>query len=178
MKRFLQLCLFSAVVASAISCSQPKEWTEQQRAEFFTYLDPYRQMIYLSEMTDPEFMLFTGDISTEAEEAYPVYTNFIVMPALSDTLDMWVVTSIVEQLDADAENMRYLYPYRTLIEQGVLPEGMDHRERMSFYSCFADKVDNHFESLEGFFFAVITNSLDQNIITEMQKECAAEFSEQ
>lgn len=132
MKRFLLPALALLLVAS---CNTPREWHEQQRAEFLTSLDDYRQMIYLNEFSDPEFVIFTTDLSGEIETSYPVYTEFIAMPALSDTIDMWVVETIVDQLNADAQNMRYLYPYRTLVAQGILPMGLSHQERMSFYKC-------------------------------------------
>ncbi len=157
------------------ACSQPREWNEMQRAEFMASLDDYREMIYLNDLTDAEFVVFTGDLSSDVEEAYPVYTQFVVMPSLSDTIDMWVVTSIVDDIDADATNMRHLYPYRNLVMQGVLPVGLDHAERMNFYACFAQKVDAQFDSLEAFFYAVITNSIDPNVITKMQNECASEL---
>ena len=48
------------------------------------------------------------------------------MQGVDDTVDMVVVSTIVDELDADAHNMRHIYPYRALVAQGVLPAGLDH----------------------------------------------------
>ncbi len=175
MKKIYSAILVIAIFCSLASCSQPKEWTQLQRAEFISSLDDYREMIYLNDLNDAEFVVFTGDLSSDIEQAYPAYTQFIMMPSLSDTLDMWVVTTIVDQIDADAANMRHLYPYHTLVMQGILPAGLDHAARLNFYNCFADKVNAYFESLEAFFYDVITNSIDPNIITKMQNDCASDL---
>ncbi|MFR9524025.1 MAG: hypothetical protein SNH94_05580 [Rikenellaceae bacterium] len=175
MKKILLLSLLAFLVTLFIGCSKPTKWTQVQRDEFITSLDPYRDMIYLNEFNDGEFVIFTTSLSSGLEVAYPVYTEFVVMPALSDTLDMWVVESIVEQLDTDASNMRYLYPYRSLVMQGVLPSGLDHTARNNFYRCLAQKVNAHFSSIETFFYAVITNSIEPNLIATMQSECATDL---
>lgn len=175
MKKCLLFCTTLALL-STVSCrSIPTKWDESQRAEFAEMMDDYRQMVYLNELTEPEFIVFTSRVSNDLEVDFPYYIEFIAMPELTDTIDLRVVTTIVEDLDADAANLRYLYPYHTLVAQGVLPSEMNHTERNSFYSCLAQKVDDHFSSLESFFAAVISNSLDSNIITTMQQECAAPF---
>ncbi len=175
MKNILRNFTLFALLLAAFSCSQQREWNQEQRIEFISSIEPYRQMIYLNNLSDPEFVIFTDNLATEVEVAYPVYTRFVMMPALSDTIDMWVVTSIVDELNADARNMRYLYPYENLVEQGVLPIGLDHADRKAFYTCFAHKIDAYFDSREDFFYAVITNGLDHNVIATMQQECAAQF---
>ncbi len=175
MKKLFAFSLLLAAIVSTLSCSSPKEWSEEQQVEFVTMLDPYREMIYLREFNDAEYLVFTDELTTDAQAAYPVYTRLVALPALSDTLDMWVVTSIVDDLDADASNMRYLYPYHILVNQGILPEGLDHNARLSFYRCFAQKVNNNFSSLENFFYAVITNSVEPNVISTMQGECASDL---
>lgn len=176
MKKILHLVALLTVLITFSHCGQQREWSEQQRAEFIASIDPYRQMVYLNDLDDTEFMIFSDGISTTAQTAYPVYTQLIVMPTLSDTIDMWVVESIVEEIDSDASNMRHLYPYHSLVMQGVLPAGLPHEDRTTFYNCLSQKVNAHFSSLEAFFYAVITNSIDPNIITTMQNECAAEFN--
>ncbi|MFI3263845.1 MAG: hypothetical protein SNG38_02540 [Rikenellaceae bacterium] len=176
MKKSLSFALLITSALFILSCSSPKSWNAAQRVEFITMLDPYRNMVYLDEFNDAEYLVFTTDISTDAENSYPVYTEFISMPALKDTLDVWVVSSIVEDLNTDAANMRYLYPYHTLVEQGILPEGMDHAARKAFYECFAQKVNASFASLETFFYAVITNSIEPNIISDMQSACSPEVT--
>ncbi|MFR9503608.1 MAG: hypothetical protein SNH73_04070 [Rikenellaceae bacterium] len=173
MKTGLNVAVVASVLLALVSCSQPREWNEVQRAEFISSLGDYRQMIYLDDLNDVEFVIFSDGVATDAEVSYPVYTQLMAMPALSDSVDLWVVTSIVEELNADAANIRHIYPYHKLVEQGILPEGLDHEARMSFYNCLAQKVNAQFSSLEGFFYAVVTNALEPNIISTMQSECAA-----
>lgn len=175
MKKIFSLLLLLSAIATLTNCTSSKEWSQEQRAEFVTMLDPYRQMVYLREFNDDEFTFFTNDMSSTAEVNYPAYRQLVAMPSLNDTLDVWVVATIVEDLDTDAANMRYLYPYHQLVNQGILPEGLDHQARIDFYRCFAQKVNNHFSSLESFFYAVITNSIEPNLISTMQGECAAEL---
>ncbi len=175
MKRVLLLAVSMAALFVVVSCSKPTRWNDLQRVQFVALLDPYRNMVYLTEFSDDEFVIFTDDLGDEVEVSYPVYTELVAMPALSDSLDSWVVGSIVEQLDTDAANMRYLYPYHTMVAQGVLPEGLDHEQRIAFYRCFATKVNAHFSSLDAFFYAVITNSVEPNVISAMQAECAQDL---
>ncbi len=172
MKKITLFSIFTPLLSSlVIGCSQPKEWSTEEHQKFVTTLEPYRQMAYLDEFNDAEFVVFSSDIGSMAEGRYPVYTEFIAMPSLSDTLDVWVVTSIVEQLNTSAENMRYLYPYHTLVNQEILPEGMDHAERKGFYTCLSEKVNNTFPTMEAFFIAVVNNALEEGTIDEMMEEC-------
>ncbi|MFR9251243.1 MAG: hypothetical protein ACLVK4_15720 [Alistipes shahii] len=71
----------------------------------------YRQMVYLDDLTDAEFVLFTDDVAGQLENSYPVYVEFVEMQGVDDTVDMVVVSTIVDELDADAHNMRHIYPY-------------------------------------------------------------------
>ncbi len=172
MKKFTLPSIFMLALSLLfVSCSQPREWSAEEHQKFVTTLEPYRQMAYLDEFNDAEFVVFSSDIGTLAEGRYPLYTEFIALPSLSDTLDVWVVTSIVEQLDTNAENMRYLYPYHTLVNQEILPEGMDHAERKGFYTCLSEKVNSTFPTMEAFFISVVNNALEEGVITEMMTEC-------
>lgn len=71
-------------------------------------LRSYRQMVYLDDLSDDEFVLFTDEVAGDLEGAYPVYTTFVEMPGVTDTVDMIVVTTIVDELNADAHNMRHI----------------------------------------------------------------------
>ena len=73
-------------------------------------LRQYRQMVYLNDLTDAEYMLFTDNVAAAVEEAYPVYTTFVEMPAVNDTVQVYIVTTIVEELNTDARNMRHIFP--------------------------------------------------------------------
>ncbi len=176
MKKSLLFTAVASLLFSLSSCnSRPTEWTAEQRLEFLETINNYRDMVYLSDLSDSEFVIFSGDVSGALEDNFPVYTQFVAMPAVNDTVDLWVVTTIVDELDADTENMRHLYPYRHLVQDGVLPEGLDHSSRKAFYSCFAQKVNNHFSGVEPFFYAVLRNSVEPNIISTMQNECASDL---
>ena len=109
-------------------------------------LRDYRKMVYLNNLSEAEYMLFTDQVLASVEAEYPVYTTFIEMPAVNDTVQVYVVTTIVEQLDADASNMRHLYPYRDLVAANILPDGLSRSQQNSFYQCFATAVDNTYSS--------------------------------
>ncbi len=135
-------------------------------------LDNYRQMVYLNDLNDDEFGVFSTDVAEVVEENYPVYTTFVAMPSVNDTVDMWVVTTIVDDIDEDAHNMRHIYPYHALVDNGILPAKLSEKEIRAFYKCFAKKVDNYFNGIEPFLYAIISNNVEPNIITTMQLQCA------
>ena len=129
MKKIL-LCvpLLALFAAGLIGCSQQRQWNHEQRKAMREALRSYRQMVYLDDLTDAEFVLFTDDVAGQLENSYPVYVEFVEMQGVDDTVDMVVVSTIVDELDADAHNMRHIYPYRALVAQGVLPAGLDHSQ--------------------------------------------------
>ena len=131
MKKILLCASLLAVFAAGFAgCSQRREWNREERKAMRDALRSYRQMIYLDDLTDSEFVLFSDGVAGELENAYPVYTSFIQMPGVNDTVDMFVVTTIVEELDADAHNMRHIFPYDYLVGQGVLPAGPQPAESL------------------------------------------------
>lgn len=173
MKKIL-LCvpLLALFAAGFMGCSQRNEWNHEQRKAMRESLRNYRQMVYLDDLTDAEFVTFTDDVAGQLETSYPVYVDFIQMQGVDDTVDMVVVSTIVDELDADARNMRHIFPYSYLVAQGVLPAGLDHDQQKSFYSCFADKVDNAYATTEQFFNAILSDTSDLSQIRQMQSQCA------
>ena len=161
-----------AVVMLGAGCSQQAQWNREQRQQMRQALNQYRQMVYLQDLTDPEFVIFSDNVASEIENDYPVYATFIRMPGASDTVDAVVITAIVDELDADAHNMRHLYPYQYLVAQGVLPEGIDRAGQRAFYRCFANKVNNRYSSMQQFFKAVLADTTDNSQIARMQAACA------
>ena len=130
-------------------------------------------MVYLQDLTEPEFIIFTDGVVGDIETAYPTYATFIELPAVDDTVDMFVVTAIVDELNEDAANMRHLYPYHTLVKQGILPDKLTHDERHAFYKCLAQKVNNYYISVDAFLSDVIkSDTSSQTQITKFQSECA------
>ncbi len=132
----------------------------------------YRDMVYIDEMSDAEFIIFANNITEEIEAVYPLYTSVTELPAVSDTIDMYITTTIVEQLDADGANIRHIYPYRELRKQGVLPAKLSHKEQRSFYKCLARKVNAKYDNFSQFFQAVVDNTTPKSEIAKMEAECA------
>ena len=176
MKKILLCASLLAVFAAGFAgCSQRREWNREERKAMRDALRSYRQMIYLDDLTDSEFVLFSDGVAGELENAYPVYTTFIQMPGVNDTVDMFVVTTIVEELDADAHNMRHIFPYDYLVGQGVLPAGRDRSQQKAFYTCLAGKVNATYSTMEQFFNAVLADTTDLSQLRRLEGQCADEL---
>ncbi len=171
-KTLLSIALLAFAAAGIVGCSQSREWNREQRKEMREALRDYRQMVYLDDLTDAEFVVFTDDVAETLEDNYPVYTTFVAMPGMSDTVDVVVVTTIVDELNADAHNMRHIYPYNYLVAQGVLPAGLDHDQQRSFYKCFANKVNSSYNTMTQFFNAVLADTTDMSQIRQLENQCA------
>ena len=120
MKKIL-LCvpLLAIFAAGFFGCSQQRQWNHEQRKAMREALRSYRQMVYLDDLNDAEFVLFSDEVAGQLENSYPVYMEFVQMQGVDDTVDMVVVSTIVDELNADARNMRHIYPYNYLVAQGV-----------------------------------------------------------
>ena len=173
MKKIL-LCgpLLALFAAGLIGCSQQRQWNHEQRKAMREALRSYRQMVYLDDLNDAEFVLFTDDVAGQLENSYPVYVEFVEMQGVDDTVDMVVVSTIVDELDADAHNMRHIYPYSTLVAQGVLPAGLDHSQQKAFYTCFAGKVNATYATMDQFFNAILADTTDLSQIRQLESQCA------
>ena len=135
-------------------------------------LRDYRRMIYLNDLSEAEYMLFTDRVLASIEEEYPVYTTFVELPSVNDTVQVYVVTTIVEELAADASNMRHLYPYRDLVAANVLPDGLNRSQQNSFYQCFANAVDNTYSNATQLVNAIVADTVQTSQIAQMQAQCA------
>lgn len=171
-KLLLCLPLLALVAAGFFGCSKQRQWNQDQRKAMREALRSYRQMVYLDDLTDAEFVLFSDQVAGDLENAYPVYVEFIQMEGVDDTVDMVVVTQIVDELNADARNMRHLFPYNVLVAQGMLPEGLDHNQLKSFYSCFASKVNDTYSTMGEFFNAILADTTDLSQISQIESQCA------
>ena len=176
MKKIL-LCvpLLAIFAAGFFGCSQQRQWNHEQRKAMREALRSYRQMVYLDDLNDAEFVLFTDEVAGQLENSYPVYVEFVQMQGVDDTVDMVVVSTIVDELNADARNMRHLYPYEYLVEQDVLPTGLDREQQRAFYECFADKVNSYYYTRGQFFDAVLADTTDVSQIARFQQDCAADL---
>jgi hypothetical protein len=117
-------------------------------------------------------MLFADQVLASVEQDYPVYTTFIEMPGVNDTVQVYVVTTIVEQLAADASNMRHLYPYRDLVAANILPDGLNRAQQNAFYQCFASAVDNTYSNATQLLNAIVADTVQTSQISQMQATCA------
>lgn len=174
-KNLLSVSMVTLAFLSITGCSEQAQWNRTQRQAMRDALKEYRRMVYLNNLTDAEFMLFTDDVALALEEDYPVYTSFMKMPGVNDTVQVYVVTTIVEELDADARNMRHIFPYHALVSQNILPSGLDRAQQHAFYNCLASKVDSTYPTMEQFVNAILADSTNQSQLTQMQLQCANEL---
>lgn len=152
-----------------------KGWGEKERRELRKELGHYRNMIYVDNLSEVEFDSFTGDVIEAVEVDYPVYTAFYELPARGDTLDVYVVSTIVERLDADPHNIRNIFPYSWLVAEGILPAGLDHQAQRAFYDCFAHKVKREWHTSRNFLNAIVNDPMAPMTIYNMQMACSAEL---
>ena len=160
---------------AAVGCSKQREWSDKERHALRKDIKAYRDMLYLDNLAEAEFDAFSGDVVEAIEIDYPVYTTFIELPARGDTVEVYVVSMIVNELDADAHNMRNIYPYPWLVAEGILPAGLNHQAQRAFYECFARKVDNYYVTTEAFFDALLNDTAEDGTLSNMQMQCAAEL---
>lgn len=173
MKKFiLSIAVVATIFGGLFACSEQAKWNRKEREAMRDLLKEYRRMVYLNDLTEAEYMLFTDRVIASVEEEYPEYTTFIEMPAVNDTVQVYVVTTIVEQLAADASNMRHLYPYRDLVAANILPDGLSRAQQNDFYKCFANAVDNTYSNPEQLVNAIVADTMQNSQIAQMQAACA------
>lgn len=175
MKKILLSFAVLAAFVSWVGCSKPKAWSPEERKAVRRALNEYRQMIYLEDLSEAEFGLFADDVTGSLESTYPIYAEFVEMPGVDDTVEMVVITAIVEELNADARNMRHLYPYNYLVGQGILPTGLTHDQLKSFYTCLANRVNTTFRTMENFFEAILADTTSHSRIAQLEAQCANEL---
>ena len=155
--------------------NKEKGWGENERKELRKELRHYRDMIYVDNLSEVEFDSFTGDVIEAIEVDYPIYTTFIELPARGDTVEVYVLSTIVDRLQTDANNLRNIYPYPMLVDEGILPPGLDRQAQRAFYDCFARKVKAAFPSISSFFNAILNDTAPNSKIQQMQQQCASDL---
>ena len=173
MRRFFTFT-FAALMWLSIptGCSHHAKWNRAQRQSMREALHEYRQAVYLNDLTDAEFALFADDVATSLEESFPTYNEFAKMSGMSDTVQYYVVAAIARNLNADARNMRHIFPYSWLVSNNILPSGLDRSQQQAFYNCLAAKVDNQFPTMKRFVNAMMKETTDTSLITRLQRQCA------
>lgn len=140
-------------------------------------LRSYRQMVYLDDLTDAEFVLFTRPGGRGAGRHL----------------------SRLRDLRGDAGRNRHgrhggrhdhrgrterrrtqhahIFPYNYLVAQGVLPAGLDHDQQKAFYNCFAGKVNDTYDTMSQFFNAILADTTDMSQLRQLQGQCANDLFE-
>ena len=175
MKRTLFAIMAIATAVGIIGCSNHKGWTEKQREEMRRDVRAYRELPYLDNLEEIELEVFSSDVTEAIEIDYPVYTTFVELPGRGDTVEVYVVQTIVSELQADAHNMRKIYPYRDLVKEGILPKDLDRQAQRAFYQCFANAVDNTYSNAEQLVNAIVADTVQTSQIAQMQSNCANEL---
>ncbi|MBR2961655.1 MAG: hypothetical protein IKC42_01320 [Alistipes sp.] len=176
MKKFLLSAVVTALFfCNFTACSPTSQWSREERQSLREMLRDYRRMVYLNNLTEAEYMLFSDNVASAIETAYPLYTTFIEMPAVNDTVQYYVVTTIVEQLNTDARNMRHIFPYKMLVADSILPSGLDRIQQNAFYKCLSQRVNQTYPTLEDFIYAVAADTTSNSAVANLQRQCASEL---
>ncbi len=169
--------LFFIVCAAALgACTGKREWNTSQRQQMRDRLKAYRQWVYLNDMTDTEYMVFTDGVVGTLEEYYPNYGVLVTYPAVDDTISQVVVTTIVTDINTDAHNMRHLFPYGHLVNRGILPRGMNRDQQKAYYQCLAGKINNGYISMRNFLWQAMQQNVDSTRVGELLRGCAEQMS--
>ena len=149
MKKILLYLPVMLILAAGFGCSEQRKWNREQRKEM-------REMLR----------------ATALEGDYPVYATFVTMPGVEDTVQLVIVETVVEELQADARNMRHIFPYEQLVARKMLPAGLDHDQLHAFYNCLAGKVNSTFVTLDQFVNAVMADTVNTSTMQRLEGQCA------
>lgn len=169
------MSLVTLMLCGFVGCSQQSKWNREQRQSLREMLRDYRRMVYLNDLTEAEYMLFADNVASAIETNYPIYTTFVEMPAVNDTVQVYIITTIVEELAADARNMRHIFPYASLVASNTLPAGLDRMQQNAFYRCLAQKVDATYPTIESFVNALVADTTATSTIKSLQQQCATDL---
>ena len=172
-------CIFCRITAGEIPSN--KAYEDEQVLAFYdiapqapvhVLVVPKKHISGVNDLTDAEFILFSDDVATALEGDYPVYATFVTMPGVEDTVQLVIVETVVEELQADARNMRHIFPYEQLVARKMLPAGLDHDQLHAFYNCLAGKVNSTFVTLDQFVNAVMADTVNTSTMQRLEGQCA------
>lgn len=176
MKNYLFTIVALAAIMLGSGCAKEKKWGEAERNKLREELRAYRDMVYLDNLAEAEFVDFSGDVVEAIEIDYPVYTTFVELPGRGDTVEVYVVSTIVEELNTDPHNLRNIFPYPQLVADGILPAGLNHQAQRAFYDCLSHKIKRAYRTTAAFFDALVDGTpTDANKIADMQMQCSADL---
>lgn len=166
--------LLGLMLLAGVTACQNKHWTAEQKARLREQIRAYREWSYLQNLNDAEFMMLADDVAALLEADYANLNELNNTPGADDSVTMTVVGVLSNYITTDARNMRYLFPYHSLVRQGVLPEGMNRDHIRDFYKCMAAKINNGYVSMESFLWAAMQNKVDATVVGTIQRDCAAQ----
>ena len=175
MKKSLLFFAIAMGVVTLVGCTEKRGWNHDDRKAVRNEIDNYRDMVYLEDLEVVEFDDFSGDVIEAIEIDYPTYALYYELPGRGDTLDVYVVSTIVERLDTDPHNLRHIFPYSWLVAEGVLPAGMDSQAQRAFYDCLSQKVKRQYHTSRRFLYALMNDPNAGNAVMQMQNDCAMEL---
>lgn len=175
MKKSLLFFAIAMGVVALVGCTEKRGWSHDDRKAVRNEIDNYRDMVYLEDLEVVEFDDFSGDVIEAIEIDYPTYALYYELPGRGDTLDVYVVSTIVERLDTDPHNLRHIFPYSWLVAEGVLPAGLDKQAQRAFYDCLSQKVKRQYHTSRRFLYALMNDPNASNAVMQMQNDCAMEL---
>lgn len=175
MKKSLLFFAIAMGVVALVGCTEKRGWSHDDRKAVRNEIDNYRDMVYLEDLEVVEFDDFSGDVIEAIEIDYPTYALYYELPGRGDTLDVYVVSTIVERLDTDPHNLRHIFPYSWLVAEGVLPAGLDKQAQRAFYDCLSQKVKRQYHTSRRFLYALMNDPNAGNVVMQMQNDCAMEL---
>ena len=175
MKKSLLFFAIAMGVVTLVGCTEKRGWSHDDRKAVRYEIDNYRDMVYLEDLEVVEFDDFSGDVIEAIEIAYPTYALYYELPGRGDTLDVYVVSTIVERLDTDPHNLRHIFPYSWLVAEGVLPAGLDKQAQRAFYDCLSQKVKRQYHTSRRFLYALMNDPNAGNAVMQIQNDCAMEL---
>ena len=175
MKKSLLFFAIAMGVVALVGCTEKRGWSHDDRKSVRNEIDNYRDMVYLEDLEVVEFDDFSGDVIEAIEIDYPTYALYYELPGRGDTLDVYVVSTIVERLDTDPHNLRHIFPYSWLVAEGVLPAGLDKQAQRAFYDCLSQKVKRQYHTSRRFLYALMNDPNAGNAVMQMQNDCAMEL---
>lgn len=171
-KKILILLL---MVSALAACTKAKKWSEKEREAVRNEINAFRTHHFLSDMTDGEYAVFAETVTTNLENKYPDAGALNAMPGMNDTIAMVVVETIGEGLDANYKNMRFIFPYSTLVVNGILPEKLSKEQLDAYYSCLASKVNATFPTKKAFLMSISNGVGNSPTVLGMLQECAVQL---
>ena len=175
MRKSLLFIAIAVGMVAMVGCQNSKGWGDKERKNLRDEIRSYRDMVYLDNLAEVEFDNFSGDVVEAVEFDYPMYTTFYELPGRGDTLDVYVVSTVVERLDANPHNLRHIYPYSWLVANGILPPGLNQQAERAFYDCLSQKIKRYYHSSRRFINAIMNDPNADNLVTQMQMDCAADL---